>query len=61
MKKCQSGFVVWGLTYFLYASALVAGIIIIDKSTDHQAVVEQEGPTAASVVSADARQAPDIM
>jgi len=61
MKKYQAGFIVWGLTYFLYTSALIAGIIVIDKSTENQAVAELESPVAAEALAAKAKATPDEM
>lgn len=61
MKKYQAGFVVWGLTYFLYATALIGGIIVVDKAIEDQAVAEQENPVTAPTVTAEATLTPDTM
>lgn len=59
MKKYQAGFVVWGLTYFLYTSAVIAGIIIADHSTEYQAVAEQEDSITSTIVPTEARLTPE--
>lgn len=61
MKKSQAGFVVWGLTYFLYTSALITGIIIADQTPEHQAVVTQEDSITSTPAVAAAKHFPEEM